>query len=95
MSEIALHRLRAAVGTECPYCGSVMTKSGRHPSRDCIVPRSRGGTHRAENVIIVCAPCNNDRGNWSLPAFLAALQAEGDPRAEHVAKVIAGGELPP
>jgi hypothetical protein len=39
----------------------------------------------AANVVIVCDPCNIDRGAWSLPAFLAALEAEGDPRAAHVA----------
>lgn len=90
--------LVAAVGKPCPYCTTPMQyrlhrrrkrRKPRHPTRDRIVSAKRGGTYAAGNVAIVCATCNNDKGHWSLPAFHAALAVENDPRAVHVATVIA------
>jgi hypothetical protein len=44
----------------CQYCGmQVTSKSG---TVDHIVPRSRGGMHVWENVVIACIPCNQKKG---------------------------------
>jgi hypothetical protein len=61
-----------------------MNRRTRKPSRDRIIPGCRDGTYAPENVMIVCAPCNADRGRWTLAGFAAALEAEGDQRAKHV-----------
>jgi 5-methylcytosine-specific restriction endonuclease McrA len=62
-----------------------MTKRGVHkPTRDRIIPGRHGGTYSQANVAIVCNACNGDKGQWTLPAYHAALQAEGDPRAPFV-----------
>ena len=75
----------AAVGSLCPYCNEPMLPPERFPSVEHLRPVAKGGAPRDRaNAIIACARCNNDKGNWTLPAFLAALEAEGDPRAEHV-----------
>jgi 5-methylcytosine-specific restriction endonuclease McrA len=58
------------------------------PSRDHIHARSRGGLATEGNRLIVCVPCNWDKGAWSLAAFAAALEAEGDPRAQRVLDLI-------
>jgi 5-methylcytosine-specific restriction endonuclease McrA len=60
----------------------------RRPSRDHIMPKSGGHTLAPPNRLIVCGRCNEDKGRCSLAAFLAALEAEGDPRSEHVAAVL-------
>lgn len=36
----------------CAYC------AGRADTMDHVVPRSRGGEHRWENVVAACRPCN-------------------------------------
>lgn len=62
-----------------------MTPPDRAPSREHIVPRSRGGSRGSRrNRAIVCEPCNADKGAMTLPEWCAALEAAGDPRAAHV-----------
>ena len=57
--------LRAAVlqrdGNKCVYCG----KSGKHHQLelDHVVPRSKGGPDRYDNLVAACRPCNQKRGN--------------------------------
>ena len=45
---------------KCQYCG------GRFPTAqlnlDHIIPRSRGGTSKWENVVCCCVPCNSKKG---------------------------------
>jgi len=55
-------------GQTCVYCGSSAT------SIDHVVPRSRGGTHTWDNVVIACFRCNNVKSDrllaelgWKLP----------------------------
>lgn len=42
----------------CCYCGS----SGDHIEVDHVVPRSRGGTDRWENLVLTCLTCNKRKG---------------------------------
>lgn len=44
----------------CQYCGE---RVPRHAATyDHVVPRSRGGTTRWENIVIACMPCNQLKG---------------------------------
>jgi 5-methylcytosine-specific restriction endonuclease McrA len=45
---------------KCQYCGSPAENI------DHVVPRSRGGEHRWENVVAACRRCNTRKGNRSL-----------------------------
>lgn len=48
-------------GFDCVYCLGVFPPdfSGRDLSLDHIVPRSQGGTHRADNLVTCCRTCNS------------------------------------
>jgi hypothetical protein len=41
-------------GLECRYCGSFVPV----PHLDHVMPRSRGGQHTADNLVVSCKPCN-------------------------------------
>ena len=47
-------------GRRCAYCGDA--KAERYET-DHIVPRSRGGTDRASNLVVSCHECNVRKGN--------------------------------
>lgn len=42
----------------CQYCGS-----RKHLTIDHVLPRSRGGTHSWDNVVIACMQCNSIKGD--------------------------------
>ncbi len=44
-------------GGRCAYCGAQAT------SVDHIIPRSRGGQHRWDNVVSACRRCNHRKGD--------------------------------
>lgn len=77
-------------GRNCPKCGARYNKSDigspRRPSRDHILPQSRGGentVHGARNITIICQDCNGWRSAcghcWAIAACVDAVA-----RAEHV-----------
>ena len=45
---------------KCVYCG----RAGS--TIDHVVPRSKGGQHEWENVVLACSPCNQKKGNKTL-----------------------------
>jgi hypothetical protein len=45
-------------GGRCQHCGSY-----KDPQIDHIIPWSRGGTHDASNLQVLCGPCNRRKGN--------------------------------
>jgi len=54
-------------GSICPYCDQPMTyengrRSPRAPTRDHVIPLSRGGSDRIENIVICCLECNGLKG---------------------------------
>ena len=57
--------LFARDGYACQYCGRHRSElRGRQfLTRDHIVPTSRGGSNRWDNVVTSCSPCNNRKGN--------------------------------
>jgi hypothetical protein len=85
---------KGKVGKPCPYCGVTMTKPrslnlGTSATRDHIRPKSMGGSRGAvANRIIVCKRCNQDKSDRFLTTWLHELRMKGDPRAEHVTRVV-------
>lgn len=62
---------------KCQYCNiSVSIKTG---TIDHVIPKSRGGTHCWENIVLSCARCNQKKGN-KLPAEFH-LKISSNPRA--------------
>ena len=47
----------------CGYCGD---HAGRNGTIDHIHPRSRGGRHEWENVVLACSPCNAKKDDKTL-----------------------------
>lgn len=45
-------------GYTCQYCGS-----SKPLTIDHVIPRSRGGMHRWDNVVTACESCNGRKGN--------------------------------
>jgi 5-methylcytosine-specific restriction endonuclease McrA len=50
-------------GRRCVYCGATDTRL----EVEHLVPRSQGGSDRVSNLAIACHPCNQAKGNQSLP----------------------------
>lgn len=72
----ALRRMVRRMGHQCAYCGANVTFSDRaepdeRPTRDHIVPRSRGGTDAKANIAIACADCNVEKGKLDGEEFIA------------------------
>jgi 5-methylcytosine-specific restriction endonuclease McrA len=59
-------------GLACVYCGQSVD-DGVTLTLDHIVPVSKGGTNRPENLVTCCHTCNCARGNRSMPAFARAV----------------------
>ena len=62
-------------GFTCQYCG----KETRLLTLDHILPRSRGGAHRWENIASACIPCNHRKAG--LTPKEANMRLLGQPRA--------------
>jgi 5-methylcytosine-specific restriction endonuclease McrA len=63
------------------YCGRPM----QSPTRDHIRPVIYGGSLTDQNKVIVCEPCNHDKGHHTLTDWARHLRRDGDPRAATVA----------
>ena len=82
-------------GHRCVWCQAKVTPKGLPEdfamgvaaTVDHVVPRSRGGTNAASNLITCCSACNARRGDKSVPAFARLLQAE-DNHAGRLARFI-------
>lgn len=85
--------LESAIGARCPYCQEEMTHPDgvgagavpRHPTRDHVDPRGKGGANAPANIVVACWTCNNDKDDLTLVQWYFALEEAGDPRARHVA----------
>lgn len=59
-------------GGKCQYCGvNVSSKTG---TMDHVIPRSRGGTHTWENVVLACSKCNQKKADKMPEAFYLKLK---------------------
>src|SRR3990167_2239180 len=52
-------------GRKCAYCDLQNIPL----QIDHIIPKSRGGSNRMDNLTLACACCNQKKGNLSLEAF--------------------------
>jgi 5-methylcytosine-specific restriction endonuclease McrA len=76
-----LHAL-AQVGEgciRCPYCIAIGRPANLIDLVNCVfdhkVPVARGGTHTLDNIVAICADCNNCKGKLSYEFFLIVMQA--------------------
>ncbi|WP_368492333.1 HNH endonuclease [Cutibacterium sp.] len=63
----AKRRARADGLTCCPCCGVQLrwdvSRTPASPEADHIIPYSRGGSDRLDNIRVICRRCNQSRGN--------------------------------
>ncbi|HYF28312.1 MAG TPA: HNH endonuclease [Baekduia sp.] len=72
-------RLAQAVATDggrCVWCGASFDRL-RHPTRDHLVPRVKGGPSWAQNELAACRRCNRERGHVAPADWIAACRARG------------------
>ncbi len=65
--------LFARDGHQCMYCGQHFHQ--QELSRDHVIPRSRGGADRWENVVAACRRCNEHKGQFLLDEISMELLA--------------------
>ena len=58
-------------GNECLWCGNAAD------TLDHLVPRSKGGRYRPENLILACRACNGEREDMTVEEYLAWRENEG------------------
>jgi hypothetical protein len=69
----ARSELVEAIGSPCPYCGNPMVLPSAPPTRDHVGKTAKRGGHLVEqNKLVVCAPCNQDKGR---PLTVGLVQA--------------------
>ena len=58
----------------CVYCNACAFKNGKSTNIwleiDHVVPQSKGGSDRVNNLVLACHECNQKKGNLSLEVFL-------------------------
>jgi 5-methylcytosine-specific restriction endonuclease McrA len=66
--------LQRASDHRCYYCSAFCL---RRPTKDHVVPVSRGGSDRIENIVLACRYCNSAKGTMTQDEFLSlASRAE-------------------
>lgn len=63
----------------CCYCGAPL--SYKDGTVEHIIPLSKGGTNRRENVTIACAPCNNHRQDYSFDEWKKIVNSPAKDRS--------------
>jgi 5-methylcytosine-specific restriction endonuclease McrA len=58
-------------GYRCQYCGSA-----KQLTIDHVIPRSKGGTHTWDNVVIACETCNHKKGDKYLNETALVLRTK-------------------
>lgn len=75
-------------GMVCCWCGEPIdpaqaaTRGPLSPTREHLVPRSLGGSNRAENLLLAHRRCNGLRGTIAADAFRRLMRGEALTRAE-------------
>jgi hypothetical protein len=63
-------------GGKCFWCPTVLRLEDA--TMDELIPRSRGGTQRWDNIVVACEPCNSSRADNSPPAWaIEKVKARG------------------
>jgi hypothetical protein len=70
-----LDKLCQAQKNRCAYCDRAMTRddSGRRATVDHVIPVSRGGRTRYDNVVAACSDCNGAKGSMLEHVFRAGV----------------------
>jgi 5-methylcytosine-specific restriction endonuclease McrA len=80
VAKAAKRRAREAGQEHCPYCKTWLDYDvGRQPNSaeaDHIVPHSKGGQDRMNNVMVICRRCNMSKGNRTAPKPRVILAAK-------------------
>ena len=76
-------------GSPCPYCLAMMSGAvQKQPTRDHVIPKSKGGSNDVSNIAIVCRKCNHDKADSLMSEFYARLLAAGDIRYGVIAELM-------
>lgn len=67
-SEFAYYKWNVGI-IVCCYCFGPISK--RAMTREHVVPKSKGGSDKQENVMPCCADCNHEKGDMTLLEYLA------------------------
>jgi len=67
---------------ECVFCSTPTDLETDH-----LIPRSRGGTDSADNMVLACKKCNTSRGNKGIFQWL------GLKKKDHLHRLVAGKYL--
>lgn len=57
----------------CFYCGKALGITTR--TIDHVIPRSRGGSNRKENLVPACRPCNESKGARTISEYRDSVRA--------------------
>ena len=76
-AEAFYREVRAQAWIECFYCGAEV--AGGRAEIDHMMPLSRGGEHRRENLAAACARCNRSKGRKTAEEFRAVLGRRESP----------------
>lgn len=64
----------------CAYCGSGPEDTGKRREQwfeiEHLIPLSKGGEHRAHNVVPACADCNKQKGQMTLDEWIQKKELE-------------------
>jgi 5-methylcytosine-specific restriction endonuclease McrA len=52
---------------ECFYCGDLISRKKK--TKDHVIPKSRQGSNKPENLVDACKPCNCLKGCLTLEEF--------------------------
>ena len=75
----------------CWYCGVGFSSLKR--TMDHVVPRSKGGSNDARNLVFACQPCNTEKASKSLDAYRQHVIRRGGPSVFYGERVGTTGEL--
>lgn len=74
-----LHRIALEQDLRCAYCsepfGNYVDEA--NPTLDHVVPQAKGGSNDPSNLVAACARCNHAKGDMSVEAFCALIDAGG------------------
>ena len=71
---------------KCQYCSKKVTVS--NATIDHVIPKSRGGDHTWENLVIACAKCNGKKGSHFLKDCNMNLAKRPEPPSDYFLPVI-------